>query len=301
MTRPRARAPQGRLGCMCRLFGLHAGERDVAAEFWLLDAPTSIARQSEANPDGYGLAALTARRGMVLIRNPVQASADPTYRDVARRLDASEMLVHLRYASTGDVSLVNTHPFSQDGRLFAHNGVVGDLDRIEARLGSNRAMVMGDTDSERYFALITLAIREAGGDVRAGITKAVREIAAEYELYSLNFVLGEIGHIWALRYPEHNPLHLHRRQPGGRSGSAQLDQADAAGTLRVHCDDGVVAPLVVVASERISDEPGWEEIHPGELVHIGPDLAVDRETILSAPPAHPMVLSAREQVTQSYD
>jgi predicted glutamine amidotransferase len=286
---------------MCRLFALHAGERDVAAEFWLLDAPTSIAHQSERNADGYGLAALTASRGMILIRNPVQASEDPAYRHVARRLDASEILVHLRYASTGNVSLVNTHPFSQDGRLFAHNGVVGDLGRIEARLGANRAMVMGDTDSERFFALITLAIREAGGDVRAGIKAAVREMVTEYELYSLNFVLGDLGHIWALRYPEHNPLHLHRRHAGGPSGTAPLDEADAAGTLRLHSDDGAVTPLVVIASERISDEPGWEEIEPGELVHVGPDLEVDRETIVSGPPAHPMVLSAHEQETQSYD
>jgi predicted glutamine amidotransferase len=286
---------------MCRLFALHAGERDVAAEFWLLDAPTSIARQSERNADGYGMAALTSRRGMILIRNPVQASEDPAYRHVARRLDASEMLVHLRYASTGNVSLVNTHPFTQDGRLFAHNGVVGDLERIEARLGPNRAMVMGDTDSERFFAVITLAIREAGGDVRAGITAAVREVAAEYELYSLNFVLAEIGHIWAFRYPEHNPLHLHRRQRGGPSGDAALDESDAAGTLRLHSDDGAQAPLVVIASERISHEPGWEEIHPGELVHVGPDLEVDRATIMSGPPAHPMVLSTQAQVTQAFD
>ncbi|MBV9607329.1 MAG: class II glutamine amidotransferase [Solirubrobacterales bacterium] len=286
---------------MCRLFALHAGERDVAAEFWLLDAPTSIARQSERNADGYGLAALTASRGMILIRNPAQASGDPAYRHVARRLDACEILVHLRYASTGGVSLVNTHPFSQDGRLFAHNGVVGDLDRIEARLGPNRAMVMGDTDSERLFALITLAIREAGGDVRAGISAAVRELVAEYELYSLNFVLGEIGHLWAFRYPEHNPLHLQRRQRGGPDGGAPLAEADAAGTLRLRSEDGAVAPLVVIASERISDEPGWEEIHSGELVHVGPDLEVDRETIVSGPPAHPMTLSAHEQETQSYD
>jgi predicted glutamine amidotransferase len=286
---------------MCRLFALHAGERDVAAVFWLLDAPTSIARQSERNADGYGMAALTANRGMILIRNPVQASEDPAYHHVARRLDAAEMLVHLRYASTGNVSLVNTHPFSQDGRLFAHNGVVGDLDRIEARLGPNRAMVMGDTDSERFFALITLAIRKAGGDVRIGVTAAVREVVAEYELYSLNFVLGDLGHIWAFRYPEHNPLHMHRRQRGGPSGAAPLDDTDAAGTLRLHSDDGAVAPLVVIASERISDEPGWEEIQPGELIHVGPDLEVDRETIVSEPPAHPMVLSAHEQKTQSYD
>ena len=286
---------------MCRLFALHVGERDVAAEFWLLDAPTSIARQSEKNADGYGMATLTSRRGMSLIRNPVQASEDPGYREVARRLEAAEMLVHLRYASTGKVSLVNTHPFTQDGRFFAHNGVVGDLDKIEARLGANRAMVMGDTDTERFFALITLAIREAGGDVHAGIVAAVHEMIAEYELYSLNFVLGDIGHIWAFRYPEHNPLHLQRRQCGGPSGDAALDDADAAGTFRLHCDDAAEAPLVVIASERISDEPGWEEIHPGELVHVGPDLEVDRETIASGPPAHPMTLSAREQKTQSYD
>src|SRR5271154_1851264 len=155
---------------MCRLFALHAGDRDVAADFWLLNAPDSIARQSEINADGYGLAALTAKRGMIIMRNPVEAAGDNAYQQVAERLVAAEMGVHLRYA---------------------HNGVVGDLDRIEARLGSNRAMVMGETDSERFFALITLAIRDAGGDVRAGITAAVREGVEEYELYSLNFVLGE--------------------------------------------------------------------------------------------------------------
>jgi len=48
---------------MCRLFALRAGERDVAAEFLLLDAPTSIARQSERNADGYGMAAVDGKAG----------------------------------------------------------------------------------------------------------------------------------------------------------------------------------------------------------------------------------------------
>ncbi len=47
---------------MCRLFALHAGDRDVAAG--LLDAADSIARQSEINADGHGLAALTSERGL---------------------------------------------------------------------------------------------------------------------------------------------------------------------------------------------------------------------------------------------
>src|SRR6478735_2900850 len=232
---------------MCRLFALHSGDRNVAAEFWLLDAPDSIASQSEVNADGYGMAALTAEQGMMLIRNPVQASQDRAYTRVARRLEACEMIVHLRYADTGETALVNTHPFTQDGRAFAHNGVVGDLDRIEAKLGSNRAMVMGQTDSERYFALITLAIREAGGDTRAGIISAIRDIAEEYELYSLNFVMGELGHIWAFRYPEHNSLYILERNAGGDAGDEPLHQEN--GTLRVHSDDAGHHPAVIIASE----------------------------------------------------
>lgn len=285
---------------MCRLFALHAGDRDVAAEFWLLEAPDSIARQSEINVDGYGLAALTAKQGMIIMRNPVEAAGDSAYQAVAERLVAAEMIVHLRYADTGGTSLVNTHPFTQDGRAFAHNGVVGDLNRIEERLGSNRAMVMGETDSERFFALITLAIRDAGGDVRAGIRAAVREVVEEYELYSLNFVLGELGHIWAFRYPEHNPLLLHRRDPAGFGGAGELDHADSVGTLRLRSNEAAEVPLVVIASEQISDEPGWEEIASGELVHVGPDLEVDREAIASGPPRHPMVLSDRAVKSQSY-
>ena len=115
----------------------------------------------------------------------------------------------------------------------------------------------------------------------------MREVVDEYELYSLNFVLGELGNIWAFRYPEKNPLLLYRREAGGASGDAELDHADAAGMMRLHSDDAADTPLVVIASEQISEEPGWEEIANGELIHVGPDLSVDRETIgqrTAAPP-----------------
>ena len=128
----------------------------------------------------------------------------------------------------------------------------------------------------------------------------MHEVVEQYELYSLNFVMGELGHIWAFRYPDHNPLLIHERRPGGPGGDEELDHADTAGTLRLHSDEGADVPLVVVASERISDEPGWEEIASGELVHIGPDLEVDRETLVTGPPQHPMVLSDRAQKSQSY-
>jgi hypothetical protein len=42
---------------MCRSFALHAGSGDVEADFWLLEAPTSLAAQSEVNADGFGTGA----------------------------------------------------------------------------------------------------------------------------------------------------------------------------------------------------------------------------------------------------
>jgi hypothetical protein len=98
---------------MCRLFALHAGSRDVEADFWLLEAPTSLAVQSEVNADGFGIAALSAEAALLLIRNPVQAAGDRIYRGVARHVEACQFLVHLRYADTGGVSLPNTHPCSR--------------------------------------------------------------------------------------------------------------------------------------------------------------------------------------------
>jgi glutamine amidotransferase len=282
---------------VCRLFALHAGDRDVAVDFWLLDAPDSIARQSEVNADGYGLAALTSRNGLIIIRNPVEAASNTAYQAVAERLVAAEMIVHLRYADTGPPSLVNTHPFTQDGRAFAHNGVIGDLDRIEERLGSNRAMVMGETDSERFFALITLAIREARGDVRRGIRAAIAEVVESYEIYSLNFVMGEAGHIWAFRYPDHNPLHMLRRTP--IDGDGVVDHVNSAGTMRLRYQRQDT-PMVVISSERIGDEPGWEELASGELIHVGPGLEIEREILVPGPPDHPMVLSSLAAEAQSY-
>jgi glutamine amidotransferase len=283
---------------MCRLFALHAGRRDVRAEFWLLEAPTSLAVQSEVNADGFGITALSADDALLLIRNPVQASADRLYRGFARSAEACQFLVHLRYANTGRRALANTHPFLQDARVFAHNGVVGDLERLERRLGEHRVMVSGDTDTERLFAFITLHIRAAAGDVRAGITAAVQELAEGYELYSINFVLGEVGELWAFRYPEHNPLFILEKPP---DASREVVERDAHGTLRMHAERGGDQSIVVIASERMDTDPGWQEVGVGELIHVGPDLEVDRETLLSGPPRHPMVLSEEAAQSQVYE
>jgi hypothetical protein len=87
------------------------------------------------------------------------AYEDESFAREAKESESPTFVAHVRYASTGAVTLENTHPFEQHGRVFAHNGYVGDLATLESRLGEHRKLVQGDTDSERLFALITARSR----------------------------------------------------------------------------------------------------------------------------------------------
>ena len=196
---------------MCRLFGLAAGGRRVTATFWLLEAPDSLAEQSRREPDGTGLGWFADDGTPSIDKQPLAAYDDPEFTRRAHEVRSSTFVAHVRYASTGGLDERNTHPFEQDGRLFAHNGVIEGLDRLDERLGDARELVQGDTDSERFFALITKETRAAGGDVGAGIAAAARWVAAELPLFAINFVLIAAGELWALRYPDTHDLFLLQR------------------------------------------------------------------------------------------
>jgi glutamine amidotransferase len=275
---------------MCRLFGLSAGTHPVRATFWLLDAADSLASQSRREPDGVGLGWFTASGLPEVYKRPVAAYADAGFAREAREISAATFIAHIRYASTGGLSLPNTHPFLQAGRLFAHNGVIGDLPRLESSLGDARRLVHGDTDSERLFALIT-KYTEDSGDVGEAIVRAVRWVARTLPLYAANLIVTTASELWALRYPETHPLYVLSRAPGGPHGDRHLEHASAPGTLRVRSGDLAGAPAVVVASERMDEDPGWRLLSPGELLHVGPDLRLSSRVVLDEPPAHRLTLA----------
>ena len=194
-------------------------------------------------------------------------------------------VAHVRYASTGAVGLENTHPFEQADRLFAHNGVIGDLPRDRARARRRgMSLVHGETDSERFFALITREIEQAG-DVGEGITRAASWIAGNLPVFALNMVLITASDLWALRYPDMHELFVLERAAGGPSGARHLEHASARGSMRVRSGDLAHRPCVVVASERMDEDPGWRALESGELLHIDGDLKVTiTQAIESRPP-----------------
>jgi len=271
---------------MCRLFGLHAGRETAPATFWLLDAPDSLAAQSHRNPDGAGVGAFTPGGQVTLTKQPIAAWQDTEFATAAHELRGSAFVAHVRYASTGARTPENTHPFLQDGRLFAHNGVVQGLDRLDRRLADLNVaqLVRGQTDSERVFALITAETRRRGGDLAAGLVTAIRWISGRLPLYALNLVLVTPTDLWALRYPATHQLYLLDRPAGGAAAAGPLD----AVSNRIHTRSAHLAvhPSVIIASERMDDDPGWRLLAPGELVHVSADLSIATSSPFPATPTH---------------
>ena len=291
---------------MCRLFGMTGGTREVQATFWLLDAPASLLLQSENQPDGVGLGTFKADGTSTVYRKPVAANRSETFITGALNVRSATFLSHIRHATEAEPSLENTHPFEQNGRLLAHNGIVGDVPELRRRLGSHVELVHGETDSEHFFALITKRIGEHEGDVAAGIGAAAREIAAELPMYSLNIVITTPSELWALRYPDTNELWILERSLGIDAGILEdrtasgvmridpgigFDERSSQGMMRVQSRELSILPATVIASEPMDANPQWRLLEPGELVHVDPQLRVTSTIAVPHPPAHLIDLS----------
>ena len=272
---------------MCRLFGMHGGDEPVEATFWLLQAPDSLSEQSRREPDGTGLGWFDSDGRPHLSKQALAAHDDRTFAREAQHVRSRTFVAHVRYATTGALEKKNTHPFEQDGRLLAHNGMVSDLDLLERQLGPDLDRVHGDTDSERVFALITREIDRLG-DVGDGITSAARWIAANLQMLALNLILIDATDLWALRYPDVHDLFVLERSAGER-----LDHA-RGGRIRATSEKLAEHPAVILATERMDDDPGWGPLASGELLHVDSALTVTRRRAIEVPPTRPLTLADLE-------
>lgn len=274
---------------MCRLFGLHAGTAAVPATFWLLNAKDSLSVQSHRNPDGAGIGAFGADGTPTVDKQPLAAWLDPQFTSAAHDLRGTTFVAHVRYASIGGNVVADTHPFLQDGRLFAHNGVVQGLVELDARLAELDAadLVHGDTDSERIFALITVETRRHGGDVEAGLAAAIAWVSENLPVYALNLVMSTATDLWALRYPATHELHVLVRSVS----DTDRDLDARTSRIRVRSTQLTAGGLVLIASERMDDNPGWRLLETGELLHVNADLSVETSRPFASTPHHLLQLA----------
>ena len=261
---------------MCRLLALHS-DQPITADFWLLDAPYSLLRQSRFNADGTGLGWIDEHGTPQVAKKPVAAYASERFGRIATALRSRAMIAHVRLSSGTGHCEENTHPFLQDGILSAHNGVLEVTDQMRRRVRELGAAhhVQGTTDSEWMAALITGEVAAHDGDLRDGVVAALDWIARNVPVYSVNVLVLKGEELIAVRLPATNELWVLEREAAAAQPREALEQSSA--TLRTRSEDLAGIGSVVIASEPMDYDPAWRLMDSGELLHLTTDGAITSE------------------------
>ncbi len=243
---------------MCRLFGMISPE-PASARFWLLNAPDSVVDQSHRNADGTGLAYYHENLRAEVEKQPIAAHQDQEFASGARHIRSHLFIAHVRHATQGRVSQENTQPFVHEGLVFAHNGNVEGLEDLPFPVGP----LYGDTDSERYFALLRHHIQEAP-DTLTGIHRTIAWISENRDYTSLNFLLADRDRLYALRSVGNEDLWVRRLEAG-----EDLLGPSSYGT---RAETSLRRGATLFASEKLDYGSSWEKLEPGTLAIAHRDL-----------------------------
>jgi len=221
---------------MCRVFGCVAAE-PVSIRHELLDAQNPLIRQSEEHDSGWGMAVYERADGAEprLVRFPEAAHSDDDFL-AATELSGRIFNVHVRRATMGALSLENTHPFCLGSYTLGHNGTIVRYPRL---LEPDMRRPEGDTDSEHLFNLLTHDFD--AGDPVASLRHTLTRAVDCSPFSGLNILFSDGERLFAYRL-----------------GLFELHWLARPGQL-------------LVASEEVTDEPGWHSVQQDVLLTLDPN------------------------------
>ena len=269
---------------MCRLYGFRANE-PTKVECTLVYAQNALLTQSRADlrgtshPDGWGIAYYDDG-GPQVERRDTAAYADLHFSVTAERMYARTVLAHVRRATIGGATAVNTHPFTDGHWSVAHNGTVRGFEEVGPQLEREThpdllTRRLGNTDTELVFYWLLSRMVAGGVDLRGPADRrrledAVRQavvclerrcqLAEPGKPAQLNLVITD-GTVLVASCWRHS---LHWVQRLG------VHDCEICGIPHIRHRPGLDYRAVVVASEPISHE-AWETLPDGSILSVGPD------------------------------
>lgn len=259
---------------MCRLLG-YASAHPCTTESILGGTQSAVFQDMAVlHKDGWGNVRLddsTQPATLKAVRSPESGIHDEQLTDVLTGQASRAQITHLRMATDGMAcEPQNTHPFVANGLAFAHNGGLAPLELLEQRIAPEvAAQLMGDTDSERYFAVIRTAVARNAAASGLGLVDAVQ--AAVHELRplfphaSMNALLLSPTHLIAIHANQGAKIPNEDFDASGLSeAELPMDHRTAYYLMRQkRLDDGTI----VFASSGL-DIIGWEPLAPETIVSV---------------------------------
>jgi len=288
---------------MCR-FIAYLGKPIMADEL-ILQPVNSLIHQSYSagemteilNGDGFGVGwyvhPISSLPGLFRAITPAWSNTNLLYNAPLIRTNC--LFAHIRSASEGGISEVNTHPFRYERFLMMHNGGIPEFHRVRRKIlalldDEVFNWIKGQTDSEHVFALLMQHVKEmtvtgvrlTEDQIKQCFQKTfdvIQQLKTEAgiaDVVSTFNLMVTSGHrVFGTRYSSHPEIEtrtLYYSTGGGfqcKEGICKMLDADS----------GVQA--VLIASERLNDCP--EEWIPVPENHF---IAVDRNLNLLLSPMH---------------
>mmetsp|Transcript_3328 Transcript_3328/g.4964 ORF Transcript_3328/g.4964 Transcript_3328/m.4964 type:complete len:501 (+) Transcript_3328:101-1603(+) len=245
--------------------------------------------ETDKHEHGWGLA-IYEGRGLRTFHDSLPASVSKVADFVATYpIKTLNMMAHIRYATQGDVSLENVHPFQREmwgiHWSFAHNG---DVPKYTKRIGNfpllgrtNKANIfyhpVGDTDSEAVFCAILNGLRAEFTELPTlpvlyeTIQRFCHDIIhGEEESTILNFLLGCGQYtLFAYSWPGARPgskvwnglCYTIRRPPFSTAKLADVDYAVNFENVTTQSDR-----VAVIATSPLTVNEEWNEFKRGQLL-----------------------------------
>lgn len=181
---------------MCELFGVSSSEK-----IQLNDLLKELFSHGKDHPHGWGMAFFCGNE--VSLEKEAENSCKSVYlkQRLRARIEADQMLAHIRLATRGTMEYENTHPFvmkDQSGRNWTleHNGTIFECESLNRFVHVQQ----GQTDSERILCYIVSRVNEEQSRLNRPLLQKERfhlmdEIACEISPENkVNFILydGEL-------------------------------------------------------------------------------------------------------------
>lgn len=236
------------------------------------------------NGDGFGVAWYCPELSdtPAVFRSISPAWSNRNLLELARVTRSGSVFAHVRAATPGmPVVETNCHPFSHGKYVFMHNGRIARFRNVRRHLlkrlsDESFEAIEGSTDSEHIFALLMDRLRDVGDDGSAdalekAMQRTIRDVvdlardAGATETTNLNLAISD-----------------ERRAVVSRFTTGPPDGAESlyyqSGT-RYSCENGACHVLsesnelgaVLISSEVLSDDPGWNRVPGNHMVVIDSD------------------------------
>jgi predicted glutamine amidotransferase len=247
----------------------------------------SKGQEEPLNGDGFGIAWYVpdVDREPALFRSVTPAWNNTNLLELARVVQSPLIFAHVRAATKlGGQSEANCHPFRKGRHAFMHNGDIGDFARVRRPLLNSLSddafdSIHGNTDSEHLFGLVIDELAQTNSSGAEHLAAAMQAAVARIVELCREHGQGEHSYLnLALSDGESAVACRFTTEPGYDGESLFVH------TGRVYvCHGGVCRMLspergrgcVLVSSEPLSEDPGWDPLPRNSIVVVSKDGTID--------------------------